>query len=355
MSGRGAVHDRLRQALRDRRPAEALTLARQELDEHGWDSQMGYLAGQAMFRLDDFAKAESLFRRVVADDPSHALAVYYTGLCRERQGDFEQARSLYRTALALRPDFPEARRKLGEDDGHSRRDVSDDGHSRRDVGADREGSLAAALDDRTGGVTAGQLLYSGRPRLRAFPGRLLGALALLTAAALAPRGARAVQQQWLGPWSQATNDDVLASALDGMADAMPTVGRVAVVVLGLIGVLWTVSLLLTWLGSRYDIHERRIDLRAAGFRTNYDSIWLYEIVDVRLAVPPLLALAGSSRLYIRTATQPAQERPAAVGMRPTDTVHAVPGLGGRSFMKQLWRELRDAALVERRAMHRWWV
>lgn len=275
--------------------------------------------------------------------------MYYVGLCRERQGDRDEARSLYRTALAVRPDFPEARRKL---------DQVGDGHERRPKGADVElgSTLADGLDGQSSPTptTPGDLLYSGHPQLRAFPGRLLAAVVLLAAAATAPQGTELAAERWVSPWVGSVADPALASGLERVAEWLPTAGLVLLAMMGAIGLYQATSLVLTWLGSRYDIYERRIDLREVGFHTNYDSIWLYEITDVRLEIPPALALTSTAKLYIRAATHPAQDLIDAEP-RIADAVHIIPGIGGRRFMKKLWQELRDAALVERRAMHRWWV
>lgn len=57
-------------------------------------------------------QAEQMYRRLIAETPTSALAHYKLGVVLARSGDMEEAESTYREALRLMPNYPEAAHNL---------------------------------------------------------------------------------------------------------------------------------------------------------------------------------------------------------------------------------------------------
>jgi Flp pilus assembly protein TadD len=70
-------------------------------------------AGVALLEAGDVSRALSLFRRLATQQPTHAAAHYYVGLCEERLGHLPQAERAYREAVRLDGTLVEARNNLG--------------------------------------------------------------------------------------------------------------------------------------------------------------------------------------------------------------------------------------------------
>ena len=91
--------------------------------------------------------------------------------------------------------------------------------------------------------------------------------------------------------------------------------------------------------SRYTFFERRIDIAEGVLFRRFQSVWLYEIIDVEYSRGPLELLMATGRITIQTKGH--QFR--------------LVGLGNGRRMKKLWATLRDTVLFERREMKQVWI
>ena len=184
------------------------------------------------------------------------------------------------------PDFKPAKEKLGIGEASkSHIDVTE-----RPVGGDREEAR----------VYKGELLFSGKRRMRSFSGLFVLQLTALIATVFQP--------------------------------------LCALVFLLLWAILYMKSV-----ATRYWIYERRIDIKTGVLLRQEHSIWIYEIDETWLTRSPLNLLTGDATVHIQATMTHKTEH------------WEITGLGNHKFMKRLWEELRDAGLVERRAMKRWWI
>jgi uncharacterized membrane protein YdbT with pleckstrin-like domain len=92
--------------------------------------------------------------------------------------------------------------------------------------------------------------------------------------------------------------------------------------------------------TKYEIYERRLDITIGGFNTRTYSIWLHNITDVIYSQGSVQRFTGDASITVKTGD--------TTGLK-------IIGLGNADEMRKFWNELRDAALIERRAMHKWWV
>jgi TolA-binding protein len=374
------------------------------------DVGLRYLLGVSQFRLQRFAQAEQTFRQVISGQPDHHHAVYYLGLSLERQNRLAEADRMYRVALSLRPDFREAREKVGH---VAAAGSPTENPATRPLSALIEGGDRTEQSHQT---LPGELLFSGRRRLSSFAGHLVVAAALMLlswiiaatgspgqGSVMVPGGkgdpgystegasaqslvaeiealtrreqelqarldemlrssAPAVDQaqvrrelqdvkgQLLGKEGelrmlQFREESMRGSKEHMVRSAAPVtqagagLRRWAPLLLGIAAVLVLVHLALAHAGTRFEIFQRRIDMRRGGFTTASESIWHYEIRDVQLDRSPLLRLTGTARIILSTDN----------GQR------SLVGLAPAATMERMWREIRDAVLVERREMKKMWI
>lgn len=76
--------------------------------------QSDYDAGFDMMKAGRFLQAIEAFRKVIAVDPTHAMAYTNMAYSYRRMGKNERAIRLYRKALELQPDLAEAHEYMGE-------------------------------------------------------------------------------------------------------------------------------------------------------------------------------------------------------------------------------------------------
>jgi tetratricopeptide (TPR) repeat protein len=94
------------------RPNEARRVLDRILARHPDEPWALFLFGVCLLRTGELARAESVFSEVLSQSPADYTTAYYLGLARERQGHPAEASEMYRRALALNPDFREARARL---------------------------------------------------------------------------------------------------------------------------------------------------------------------------------------------------------------------------------------------------
>lgn len=278
-----------------------------------------YWMGVCHLRSKQFTQAEKQFRKAVSlgvGHPQTAHFHYYLGLSLERQQRQPEADAAYRATLALAPKYRLAADKLGLPLDSTPRpapeaatplaEAQQPSPAVKPAAASDSSSLAADLASGKE-VGPGEKLFSKRRGKRTFYGNIFVLIALLIFAGLL--------------WSVGGGERELAVALcipPGLA---------------------FVSLFLRSRHWRVTFFERRIDLEKGVFNRSTRSVWLYEITDLGFSRSPLELLASTGRIKVNT----------------KKGAFLLVGLGNGHFMKELWTELRDSVLVERRAMKQVWI
>lgn len=275
-----------------------------------WES--AYLLGICRFREKKFPEAAEIFRRAVDLQTDVANSHYYLGLCKERLGDDVGAETEYKFTLALDPQHKHAAQKLGKDQTGPPQPKPLPPQGEADPGASSN---------------PGEQLFEGRRKLRTFwhvPTLLL----LLVVSVIYYQAVYGAIPFITAPGGYFFNPR-------GMIQPSMILFYLPVwVLLGL-----TVDLVLRSMVTRCTILQRRIDLqRGIIFRKNY-SVWTFEIESVEYGRGLWLALVRSGTVKLKVGPEK----------------HKLVGYGNSKFMKKMWAELRDAALVERRGMKKWWI
>ena len=73
-----------------------------------------YDAAYDLMKVGRFLQAIEAFKKVIAADPTHAMAYTNMAYSYRRMGQYERAIKLYRKALDLQPDLAEAHEYMGE-------------------------------------------------------------------------------------------------------------------------------------------------------------------------------------------------------------------------------------------------
>lgn len=340
-------------ALAEGTPAQAVEILERVLASRPNSARARYLLGVARFRHGDADGATVAFRAVTEDHPGDHRAWYALALAAERTGDRATAATALRRCLDLRPDLAEVRDRLAALEAEGR---ADDGAGT---------TLAAQLDDAERDVADDTLLRSGRRRVSSVLGSALGGAALgllgtwLTLTRPVGLARTLARTTMLGRGPDFYRDRLalipafdersltamradLASAEQTLAertsqaDGILDVAGVLLVVLGIVVVLWAV---LGALATRYDIYRHHFDVTRGILSRRTDTMWLYEVDDVTFEQPIWLLVTGNARVVLRG----------------DDRTLPLVGLAPAREMRGMWRELRDHALRERRAMRRWWV
>ncbi len=281
-----------------------------------------YLLGVCYFRSQRFDAAESMLRRSISQNTQDHLAHYYLGLSLERQHRKDEAVVEYRIALAIKPDLEEARQKLEAD----QTDIEANPPANETPSADatlarrieRAGADELSGPDR---LIAGDLLLEGHPRLRSFS--ILFVLSWVAAAA------------------------PIYFILFVLTDENYYDGEKPLFFISLPWLLITGWLLLSSRVTKYWVHERRIDFQSGVLFRKRNSLWLYQIEDIWLTRSPFNLITADSSVQLRSGNQ------ASPGRKPGQ--FRVTGIGNSKKMQEFFEELRDSAIVERRAMKNIWV
>jgi hypothetical protein len=110
-------------------------------------------------------------------------------------------------------------------------------------------------------------------------------------------------------------------------------------------VIW-LSLLCKSCSWRYQIYQYRVDFEVGLLSKRKHSVWLWQILDAEYNRSQMGWLTNTASVQIL-----ADKRQANQGAE--SVYFEIVGLGSAGFMEQLWEELVDAALVQRRAI-KWW-
>ncbi|WP_422343180.1 tetratricopeptide repeat protein [Parasphingorhabdus sp.] len=274
-----------------------------------------YLLGVCRFRQRKFEDARGLFISLLATNNSHINAHYYLGLSHERLGDEKSARTEYRFTLALKPDHKLAQKKLGQNV------IQQEATSPQ-----REASQASNRAQENGeqvSTDPGDLIYSGHRK----PWTMLHIPALIIVLA-------AIKLLFIvenGP-----------GLVEGFLFALQSIRGLSlepVIPVYLVPTLIFIDLIFRSIATKYKIYQKRIDVRYGYLMRKEYSIWTFEIESVEFRRNLWLILSNSGQILMK-----------AKGIETT-----IDGIGRAKFMRQLWSEMRDAALVDRRSMKKWWI
>lgn len=362
------MHGRVKLAnglLKARNYAGASQVLTQHLKQHGDDVDALYLYATTLYRAGERDLAEAAYRKVVRLAPNHALAHYGLGVALARAGRIDEARQSLETALQLDPALDGARTRLAQ------LATASPGPGTTTTDGPTPAPAKAPVDDEEH-LKAGDLLGAGHRRLSSYGGRMLVAacLAALGFALLLthqPRRLRWFAERppfqlpslgFLRERAAATGqeehqralDEALARA-DSLSQTFDTILVGTAVALVLLGVLLVLHAALASAATQYEVYERRIDVQQGVLNRRSLSVWLYEITDVELRQSPMLTLTGNAEIRISL-----PQRGYAKPSRFDDpTKVRIIGFGSLRDQQRLWREVRDAALRERRVMRRWYL
>lgn len=284
------------------------------------NKEAAFLLGVCSFRMKEFERAEDLFRSVIALDNQHYRAHYYLGLSLERQGRTKDAITQYKFTLIIKPGFREAEAKIHQFGNTPVLTSVDNGGE----------ALAAQVDGikqpRPPGeqeLGPGALLYTVNRRRTSFFRYVISTLMIL---ALCFVAVILVQKSGRPP-----NDT-------------DELGHLLLVIAAVIFLFVLADMVLRPRYTTLSVYESRLDLASGILFRKQRSIWLYEIVGVSFSRGPWLFLTNSGQINVETGG----------GVTPRSTDKLV-GYGNKKFMELLWHEIRDAVLVERRSMKRFFI
>nr|WP_262891525.1 tetratricopeptide repeat protein [Adhaeribacter radiodurans] len=336
-----------------RRYPEAIQALDQYLGQHPKDPEVLHLYGIALSRSGDNTRAETIFRRMIEVAPGDDRGNYNLALTLIRLGRTEEARKWLKAALDANPSLDRARRRLEDLNVTASKVGQPSGITSQ--------PMEAEFEERLG---PGDLLRSGTRRLSSFAGHFVFA-ALLIVLGLAlflteqpgrldwlagsltfpspqffERQINVVQGQGLPvgvlreELENAQKQQALTSAkFDQLLIFLAFFAPIA-------GVLLIIYAILAASRTRYDVYERRINLVKGVLSRSRQSAWLFEIKGIELRQPIFLNLTRNAMLRIRL---------------EDSSVMNIIGFGTVGEQERLWEELRNAALVERRVMKRWFV
>jgi len=167
----------------------------------------------------------------------------------------------------------------------------------------------------TGSRLRGDLIYSGRRGMRSFHAQWLWLLVSLLVC-------------------------VPASIFAGVAG-----GAAGMLLLALPGLIW-LPLICKSYSWRYQVYQYRVDFETGLLSKRKHSVWLWQILNVEYDRSRMGWLTNTAAVQILADKRRGNQDAESASFE-------IIGLGGASFMEQLWEELVDAALVQRRAI-KWW-
>jgi len=284
-----------------------------------------YLLGVCHFRTKQFNIAESMFRRSIFIERNAHLAHYYLGLALERQNRPSEATVEYRIALEIKPEFKEAQQKIKSEQ------TTDAVRTPQDVKLSIDKTLARTIekgriDELSGSERrqAGTLLLAKRRRFISFS----------TLVVLVPLFG-------------------IISVVLIATDQVATDVALPLMILPLL--ILAISWIGRWMVTRYWLYERRIDFQSGILFRKRTSIWLFQIEDCWTRRSPFNLLTNDATVYIRAGANLETPSNFFYFLSGKTGLFKITGLGNSKVMYRTWEEIRDAAVVERRAMKNIWV
>lgn len=302
---------------------KALTLLEKEVESGQRSSRVWFLLGVCHFRTKKFTLAESEFRQAAALNPNDPLIHYYLGLALERQQCLQDAILSYRSALSIDPGFAKAHEKLKLLKADTNTKVSLDGDTSPDGERDARG-LAKTLDEEeVAGLKpdahriAGKLLDSRTRRKNSFPSVVLMPVSTIVSISF-------------GVLFIVDNQPIARNLLP-------------FIIFVVVPVLFALQGFFRMIAAKfyvYNIYENRLDLTTGMISTTMQSMWLFEITRVWFRRGLMDLFSNNATIIIRT---------------DDNFIVRIKGFGKAQEARQLFEEIRNSAIVQRRAMKKIWV
>ncbi|WP_293268170.1 tetratricopeptide repeat protein [Neptunomonas sp.] len=272
-----------------------------------------YKLGVCDFRLEKFKEAGDSFSALIEVEPRNSLAWYYLGLTKERRGDKDKAIEKYHMALLIDPDLEVAQKKLSE-------------LGIEPTVADQPKQTVFQTQDEDG---PGLLLYSSKYRRpTSFS---IHIIMLLIGSVLFLILFLDLDKRLIHTYFGRFRDIIGFAAIIFF---LPTF----------------VDIILRSVTTKYDIYERRIDIRKGILFRTHTSIWLFEIINIELSENPVELLTRNSRIALQTQDKSypllGLVKPKREGKSKLRTIN---------FNLALFDELRSAVREQRGAVKKVWI
>lgn len=391
MAANAQILERAQDLVRAKSYDEAVTLLKRYLASSPNDLKARQLLGLAAYRGGDYVTAEAAYRIVTTSSPGNVVALYSLGITLTRLGRVEEAKRCFTAVLKIDPFDAPARERLSElrsspethpvpqEQSHGAatsqaepvtattgrsgptepQSFPLDAAPAAGPSSQRSGSRDGTDTER---LTPGNLLRAGQRRLSSFAGQFLLAAVLILGGGTLIVSYEPGRLNWVAervtfpspgyyeellvdvgnsPLREGVLRDLDRARADvaQMSERLDGLLVLAALVSTTLGVLFAIHALLAAGFTHYEVHERRIDVARGVLNRQRNSVWLYEITDVQLRQPPWLTLTGNSEIRIST---------------EDESTIKITGFGSGPEQVQFWRNLRDAAVVERRAIRSWW-
>lgn len=317
------------------------------------DWGLSFLKGVSLYRARRFDDALVLFLKLCRRNERHAESRFYLGLCFEKTGEIEDAARELASALALKPDLVEARRKLDEIAPRrgappalapSAEPVAPGAELRphAPVALEHPRTLARTLAELVEDParakaegTGGRHLFTRRRKIRSYPLSLLLASVFFLMAYF---------REW--PTYYFVEELIYFQR--------SWIVYVSSQSLALIGVALLILTFIRAKSTSYAFYEFRIDLESGILSRRHETIYISDIENVTFRAPFLLTLFWTGVMDLSVRRSGVADQARGTSADGAATVRII-GLGSGWFMSRIRRELLDAAVVERRAMKKWWI
>jgi tetratricopeptide (TPR) repeat protein len=297
-------------------------MANQYVDDPRIWNALGYL----FYTKEKFDKALSAYQRCWGLDPNSAKANYSVGLTLKKLGRLDEAKTFLVRTLELEPKNEGAVRhldaitlSLSQSSGASSVKSSTDDRFKNNVKlASRVENPKTSLSEqiKQGRVDPGTLLISAN---RTIGSALSAMLFPITFFAGLGIFISAIATQWITSY---IDNDLLT------------------LLLLVSGILFLFTATLRSRTTHYTIFERRIDFELGFIKKTVKSVWLFEVTGISFEQPFNLQLARTGRIMLKSE----KSRPVYI-----------TGLTNTKDMKELYENMRDLIIEQRRDIKGQWI
>jgi tetratricopeptide (TPR) repeat protein len=280
--------------------------------------------GLKLFQGGDINGAIPMFEEEMQHNPSNEKTAFILGVCYYRNKEFERANSLFKKVIST-------------DDSHYK------AHYYLGLVSEKTNQMNAALSEFRIAVALKPDFIEGIEKLKSL-------------GQYSKEGTpnKTVQQDSSDESTRTTPGELILTKNRRLRSySFLFVFMIITFVIG-IGLLILIYLLIRSRTTNYTIYQRRIDYSNGILYRKQHSLWLYEIQDTWITRTPFNLITNDATVHFRVET-PGQRSPKFQRTEIGNHKFKITGIGNHQFMRKLWEEMRDSALVERRAMKRWWV
>jgi len=291
----------------------ASKLFEKSINEDPTNKDAKFKLGICRFRQKNFDGAEKIFRIITSTNYNDFRSWYYLGLCAERKGLPDDASSAYKIALAINPNFKEAKKKLNRD--------------------------SEPIETPKGKVTnipvtetAGDVVFTTNRRVSSFT-RHFFIIAIV----------------FVG-WS-------FFLVATGEIRRLFRNGSITEFTFFLLMIILAIFIdsIIRAKFTKYIIYEKRIDIKSGIFFRKHIACWLYEITNVSFSRNPIHLITGNASITIETERDAKRgkgqkEEYKLVGMKSLKS-----GIRSLKFMESFFDNIRNSIREERGRIKKMWV